>query len=55
MQGIAKEGLQAIEKWSHSGFLKSKPLPPKAAGAPAGAPAGSFPAPAAAAEPAKKE
>ena len=55
VQGIAKEGLQAIEKWSHSGFLKSKPLPPKAAGAPAGAPAGSFPAPAAAAEPAKKE
>ena len=24
VQGIAKEGLQAIEKWSHSGFLKIK-------------------------------
>merc|ERR1712051_1066205 len=33
VQGIAKEGLQAIEKWSHSGFLKGTHLssPPKPA------------------------
>ena len=33
VQGIAKEGLQMIEKWSHSGFLKGSHAqsPPKAA------------------------
>ena len=53
VQGIAKEGLQSIEKWSHSGFLKgthaqspSKPAPK--AGAPPAPPAPAAP-------PAKKE
>ena len=39
VQGIAKEGLQAIEKWSHSGFLKVKNASSPATTAPGSGPA----------------
>merc|ERR1712051_1149920 len=49
VQGIAKEGLQDIEKWSHSGFLKGThpSSPPKPAPGSAPAPKAAPPAPAA--------